>query len=162
MTHDASWRPDPEGMARLRADAERIIAKAAMLPVKDAAFALWRQKHELNEGLLPPMTPEQQRIARATPMAEITAKLKRDRDFAHEGPTFDWLKQAHPHASDAELKAAIIAAVSFEDTCFRQFELLGGFDTHIDRAMTAARRKHPGFLETTYRDAEGWVLYLYK
>jgi hypothetical protein len=158
MTDDESWRPDPEGMARLRADAQRIIAKAATLPVRDAAFELWRQKHQLDDGLLPPMTPEQRRVAQATPMAEISAQLKRNRDFAHEGPTFDRLKQAHPHASDAELKAAIIAAVSFEDTCFRQFELIGD----IDRVMTIARREHPGFLETTYRNAEHWVQYLYK
>ncbi len=149
-------------MARLRADAEAIIAKAAMLPVKDAAFAIWAQKHELDEGLLPPMTPEQQRIARATPMAEISAQIQRDRDFAHEGPTFDRLKQAHPQASDAELKAAIIAAMKFDDDCFRDFPHTGDFYKNIERALANARRKNPGYLETTYRDAGNRIFYYMK
>jgi hypothetical protein len=46
------------------------------------------------------------------------AQIKYEHDFAQDGPTFDKLKRTHPHTGDAQLKAAIIAAVKFDDDCF--------------------------------------------
>ena len=47
--------------------------------------------------------------------------MRHDRDFAQDGPAFIHLKSAHPRASDADIKQAIIAAVRFEDACFKYF-----------------------------------------
>jgi hypothetical protein len=152
-----------EGMAQLRADAMRIIAEAAKLPLKDAAYALWRQKHRLDEGLLPPMTPEQVAKARAKPMEEFAKRYRFERDHAQDGPTFDRLKMAHPHASEADMKQAIVAAVKFEDELSENYEYRTGcFGESIDRALAKARRKHPGYLEDTYHQAGNWLVYMMK
>jgi hypothetical protein len=59
--------------------------------------------------------------ARERSMREIDAEIKHERDFAQDGPAFDRLKRAHPQAADAELKQAIIDAVTFDEECFRNF-----------------------------------------
>jgi hypothetical protein len=92
-----------------------IIAKAARLPLPDAAYAIWRHKaifERLEGRLWPPRdfsTPE----ASKRSMQEIGATLKHEHDFAQDRPTFDRLKRAHPHATDAELKQAIVAAAAY-------------------------------------------------
>ena len=46
-------------------EVETIIAEAAKLPLRDAAFSLWRQRPRLDALEGSPMTPEDIRIARA-------------------------------------------------------------------------------------------------
>jgi hypothetical protein len=103
---------------------EKIIAEAATLPLKDAAFALWRQRPRLDtlEGR---PTSEEVRVNRAMSPEQLSAKLRYDRDHAQDGPTFDRLKPAHPQADDADIKQAIIAAVKFDDDCFKNFSYDG-------------------------------------
>lgn len=139
---------------------EKIIAEAAALPLNDAAYALWREKSRLDSLELPPMTPEQRAIAMAKPIAEISAEIRYERDHAEDGRTFGRLKRAHPEAEDAEAKQAIVAAVRFDDCCFRCFDLAqGDFSERIERAVALAARDHPGYLEQTYRLARYHVGY---
>src|SRR5258708_24383139 len=89
-----------------------IIAEAATLPLRDAAYTIWREKStfERLEGRIWPQrdfsTPE----ASKRSMQEIGSALKYEHDFSQDGPTFDRLKRAHSHARDAELKYAIVPA----------------------------------------------------
>jgi hypothetical protein len=139
----------------------QIVAEAAKLPLNDAAFALWRQKSRLDtlEGR---PTPEEVLAFRAMTAKQQAAKLKHDRDHADDGPIFAHLKQAHPQASDADIKKAIIAAVRFDTDCFRYFKLHGDFWECCVRAVAVAAKKHPHFLDQTYKDARNHVAYYMK
>jgi hypothetical protein len=137
-----------------------IIAEAAKLPLKDAAFSLWRQHLRLDtlEGR---PTDEQVRIYRAMSPAQQSAKYRHERDHAEDGPSFTHLKRAHPRASDTEIKLAIMAAVKFDDACAKYFST----DYRIDfwqrcvDAVARAEKENPGFLESTYQYARNQVAY---
>lgn len=137
-----------------------IIGEASRLPVRDAAYLIWREKttFERLEGRR--WRPRDMRTpaVAARSMRRISAQLKRERDTAQDGPTFDRLKRAHPRADEAELKEAIVAAVKFDDDCFRYFSSdSGDYWDHVVRAVARAGRDHPSYLATTYRDARNWV-----
>jgi hypothetical protein len=140
-----------------------LITEASRLPLRDAAYAIWLQKStfERLEGRVWPLrdfsTPE----AAEKSSRESYAQIKYERDFAQDGPSFDRLKRAHPHAADVELKEAIIAAVKFDNDCFKYFSYGHGEDylENVPRAVAQAAQHHPPYLETTYRDAQNWVAY---
>jgi hypothetical protein len=140
-----------------------LVAEAASLPLRDAAYAIWRQKpsfERLEGRVWPPRdfsTPEAAEKSRQASYAQ----MKYEHDFAQDGPTFDRLKRAHPHAADSELKEAIIAAVKFDDDCFRYFSYGRGEDylENVPRAVARAAQENPPYLETIYRDAQNWVAY---
>lgn len=95
---------------------------------------------------------------------EFRAQLKHEHDFAQAGPTFDRLKRAHPRATDDELKQAIIAAVKFDDDCFKYFRH-GRAEDYWDMCILAVERAatdNPPYLEATYRDARNYVAYCMK
>jgi hypothetical protein len=142
---------------------DALIAEAAALPLPDAAYALWRQKSTFERLELRRWEPKDMSTpaAQEKSMREITAQIKLEHDFAQDGPTFDRLKRAHPRAGDAELKAAIVAAVKFDDDCFRYFSYGRAEDywASVIRAVALAARDNPPYLETTYRDARNWVAY---
>jgi hypothetical protein len=141
----------------------RSFADAAQLPLKDAAFALWRRKPRLDALELPPRTPEEIAKARAAPMAEISARIQYQRDHAQDGPTFGRLKRAHPQATDADVKQAIVAAVKFDDDCFRYFRYgRNDYMEGVERAVALAAGDNPGYLAKTYRDAENHVAFYMK
>ena len=144
--------------------AETIIAEAARLPLKDAAFELWRQKPRLDTFEGPRMTPEEIRAAHALSPQEVSAKVRYQRDHAQDGPTFQRLKRAHPDADDAEAKLAIIAAVQFDDACFRHFTVDStDYWQRVVRAVELARqRESPGYLESTYQVACNNLAYYMK
>lgn len=139
-----------------------LIAEAAQLPLRDAAYLLWRQKttFERLEGRIWPKRDMSTPEARERSMREISAQTKYERDFSQDGPTFERLKRAHPNADDAEAKQAIVAAVKFDDDCFRYFSS-GQRDylENVDGAVARAARANPPYLESTYRDARYWVAY---
>ncbi|SIO56914.1 hypothetical protein SAMN05443247_08404 [Bradyrhizobium erythrophlei] len=144
-------------------EVEKILAEAARLPLKDAAYALWRQSPRLDTLEGQPMTAEEHAATAARPMAEIMAKMKHDHDHAEDGRTFGRLKRAHPRASDADVKTAIIAAVKFDDDCFRYYEEAhGDFGERIERAVELAARKNPGYLQRTYQKAKYYIGYYMK
>jgi hypothetical protein len=70
-----------------------ILAQVAILPLADAAYALWRQKvrfEQLEHRSWPPRdhsTPE----ATEKSIQESRAQIKYEHDFAQDGPTFDKL-----------------------------------------------------------------------
>ena len=138
-----------------------IVASAAKQPLLDAAFELWRWRYRLDSIEGRP-TAEEVCINRTLTPEQISAKYRRDRDHAHEGPTFGYLKRAHPHADDAAIRQAIIMAVKFEDATFEHFNWNGDFWDCVVRAVAQAARQYPDFLETTYRDARNNVAYYYK
>lgn len=145
---------------------DELIAEAAALPLHDAAYALWRQKSTFERLEMRRREPKDLSTpeAQETSIREITEQFKLEHDFAQDGPTFDRLKRAHPQAGDAELKAAIVAAVKFDDDCFRYFSYrrVEDYWASVIRAVAAAARDNPPYLETTYRDARNWVAYSMK
>ena len=146
-----------------QADFDRIVADAAPLPLKDAAYALWRRRYRL-QTLEGRPRPEEVRAFRAMTPTEQAASMRRDRDFAQDGPAFGWLKASHPRAADSDIKQAIIAAVKFESACFKYFEQdnIGDYWDCCVRAVAKAARENPGFLDDTHRAAENDVAYYYK
>jgi hypothetical protein len=145
-------------------DVETIIAEAAKLPLRDAAFSLWRQRPRLDALEGPPMTPEDIRIARALSLEEVSAKVRFSHDHAQDGATFDRLKRAYPQACDTEIRLAIIAAVRFDDACFKYFTVDStDYWQRVVRAVALAQRhENPGYLEGTYEDARYHVAYYMK
>ena len=139
-----------------------IYAEAATLPLKDAAFQFWRYKSNFDSEELPPIdwnTPEAQQRFKES----FAESYRREREFAHEGPTFDRMKRVHPHATDADIREAIKAAVKLDDDCNRYFDRnYTDFFKAIDAAVAKAKRDNPGFLDTTYRAAGSYLLFLWK
>jgi pyruvate/2-oxoglutarate dehydrogenase complex dihydrolipoamide acyltransferase (E2) component len=138
-----------------------IIASAAKQPLLDAAFEIWCRRYRLDSIEGRP-TAEQVRINRTLTPEQISAKLRSDRDHAHEGPMFGYVKRAHPHAGDDAIRQAIITAVKLEDATFTHFNWNGDFWDCVVRAVAKAAAEYPDFLETTYRDARNNVAYYYK
>jgi hypothetical protein len=161
--HSDRSNPTPSKQTPMT-DVEIIIAEAAKLPLRDAAFSLWRQRPRLDALEGPPMTPEDIRIARALSLEEVSAKVRFSRDHAQDGATFDRLKRAHPQASDTEIRRAIIAAVRFDDACFKYFTVDStDYWQRVVRAVALAQRhENPGYLEGTYEDARYHVAYYMK
>jgi hypothetical protein len=138
-----------------------IVASAAKQPLLDAAFELWCRRYRLYSIEGRP-TDEEARIYRTLTPEQIAAKYRWDRDHAHEGPMFGYLKRAHPHADDAAITQAIIVAVKFEDATFEHFKWNGDFWDCVVRAVARAAAQYSDFLDTTYRDARKNVAYYYK
>jgi hypothetical protein len=138
-----------------------FIASAAKQPLCDAAFELWRWRYRLDSIEGRPIT-EEVRINRTLTPEQLAAKYRYDRDHAHEGPMFGYLKRAHPHASDEAIRQAIITSVKFEGAAEAHFKWDGDFWACIVRAVAQAAAQYPDFLETTYRDARNNLAYYMK
>jgi hypothetical protein len=136
----------------------KVIAEAAKLPLMDAAFLLWRQQIWLDtlEGR---PTAEEIAINRALTPEQWMTKYRYQRAHAYEGPMLGHLTRAHPHADEKDIRHAIIAAVAFDDDCFKYFDQNGDFWGRCVRAVALAAKNHPGYLDTTYRDACNHVAY---
>jgi len=144
-------------------EADEILAEARALPLKDAAFLLWRESSRLDLFAWRALPAKVRSMFRARPAAEITAGIRHEHDHAEDGLTFDRLKLAHPAADDAEVRHAIIGAVKFDDACFGYFDKGNGeFGARFTRAVELAARDHPGYLELTYRRARYYVSYYMK
>ena len=150
-------RTEPSAEAQIAA----IVASAAKQPLLDAAFELWRWRYRLDSIEGRP-TAEEVRINRTLTPEQIGAKYRHDRDHAHEGPMFGYLKRAHPHADDAAIRQAIIVAVKFEGATEAYFKWDGDFWQCVVRAVAQAAAQYPDFLETTYRDARNNLAYYMK
>ncbi|MBR0844330.1 hypothetical protein JQ607_29365 [Bradyrhizobium liaoningense] len=138
-----------------------IIASAAKQPLLDAAYELWRRRYRLDliEGR---PTAEESRVNRTLTPGQLSAKYRHDRDHAHEGAMFGYLKRAHPGADDQAIRHAIITAVKFEDDYNKHFDWNGDFWDCVVRAVAQAARSYPDYLETTYRDARNDLAYYMK
>jgi hypothetical protein len=147
------------------AQVQKIIADAATRPLRDAAYLLFRQQdwfNRLEDEAAGPYRDEAARQA-ARERSIARAKVMLDRANAHNGPTFARLKQAHPGCGDDELKAAIKAAVKFDDDCFASYPHERGdeWDKAV-RAVASAARKNPSYLDGTLHDAANRVAYYMK
>ena len=144
------------------AEIAAIVAEAAELPLLDAAYAVWRRRYRL-DSLEGRPTPERVAAFRAMSPPEQAAHLRHDRDTAQDGPTFTHLKSAHPCASDGEVKQAIVAAVRFEDACFRYFADDGtDYWQRCVHTVALAAKESPGFCEDTCQLARNDVAYYNK
>jgi hypothetical protein len=144
-------------------EADEIIAEARELPLKDAAFLLWRECSKLDLLAWRAMPSAMRAMLRPRPAAESAAEIRYEHDHAEEGLTFDRLKLAHPEADDADVRYAIIAAVKFDDACFGYFDKgRGEFGERFRRAVELAARDHPGYLEHTYQRARYYISYFMK
>jgi hypothetical protein len=138
-----------------------ILARAAPLPLKDAAWMLDRDMLRL-DGLEGRPTKEQVRLYRAMTPEQQNEHRRHKRQHADEGPMFGYLKRTHPQADDTDVRAAILEAVRFQDDCSRFLRWDGDFWDCIVRAVAEAAKKHPGFLEQTYNHARNHLAYLWK
>ena len=140
---------------------EAFIASAAKQPLLDAAFELWRWRYRLDSIEGRP-TAEQVRINRTLTPQQMAEKYRYDRDHAHEGSMFGYVKRAHPRADDNAIRQAIITAVKFEGAAEAHFKWDGDFWDCVVRAVAQAAAEYPDFLETTYRDARNNLAYYMK
>jgi len=138
-----------------------MIEKVAPLPLDDAAFALWRQMSRLDRLEGRP-TDEQVQTYRDMTPEQWHDHYRYEREHAYDGPMFGYLKRSHPRANEIDIKLAIIEAVRFYDDCSKYFKWNGDFWECIVRAVAQAQTKHPGYLDTTYRDARNHLAYLMK
>ncbi|WP_441235771.1 hypothetical protein [Bradyrhizobium sp. 930_D9_N1_4] len=138
-----------------------FIASAAKQPLLDAAFALWCRRFRMDtiEGR---PTDEEVRFYRMLTPEEFSARYRYERDHAHEGPMFGYLKRAHPRADDNAIRQAIITSVKFEGAAEKHFNWNGDFWDCVVRAVAQAAAQYPDFLETTYRDARNNLAYYMK
>ncbi|MEZ2141342.1 hypothetical protein AAE026_03370 [Bradyrhizobium sp. DN5] len=138
-----------------------FVASASKQPLLDAAFELWRWRFRLNSIEGRP-TAEEVRINRTLTPQQMAEQYRYERDHAHEGPMFGYLKRAHPHADDDAIRQAIITAVKFEGAAEAYFKWDGDFWACVVRAVAQAATEYPDFLETTYRDARNNLAYYMK
>ncbi|MBA2402623.1 MAG: hypothetical protein H0V72_28800 [Bradyrhizobium sp.] len=96
----------------------RTIAEASVLPLKDAAYLLWRECSTLDLLAWRAMPPEVRDLFRSRRAGENSIEVKFGHDQPEDGLTFDRLQLTHPSIDDAEVRQAIIAAVKFHDACF--------------------------------------------
>ena len=147
----------------LAAQIEAVLAEAARLPLKDAAYFLWMEKSRLDRLERPSRTDEERAKAMAMSSDEITARIRYEHDHAQDGKTFERLKRAHPQADEAEARRAIVAGVKFNDDCFKNFSLAStDYDRRANHAIALATQENPGYLPSTYRLARYWVTYYMK
>ncbi|BAC49438.1 bll4173 [Bradyrhizobium diazoefficiens USDA 110] len=158
-------RARQRGMNRTEPSAEEqieaFITSAAKQPLLDAAFELWRWRYRLDSIEGRP-TAEEVRINRTLSPQQMAEKYRYDRDHAHEGSMFGYVKRAHPRADDNAIRQAIITAVKFEGAAEAHFKWDGDFWDCVVRAVAQAAAEYPDFLETTYRDARNNLAYYMK
>lgn len=137
------------------------IASAAKQPLLDAAFELWF-RHSRMDTLEGRPTDEEVQFYRTLTPAQYRERFQYERDHAHEGPMFGYLKRAHPNADDDAIRQAIVTAVKFASATEAHFRLDGDYWECVVRAVAQAAVQYPGFLETTYRDARNYLAYYMK
>jgi hypothetical protein len=137
-----------------------LFDRAAQLPLMDAAFLLWTQRHNINWAEAPP-NPRPHPSANLSDPAifkqvvrSAIAAVEFERDNAQYGVTFQRLRKIHPDANDADLQSAIRAAVKLDQDCFKHFAYsAAGLGEDAERAVDLARRANPGFQDSTYTAA---------
>lgn len=139
--------------------------EACRVPLKDAAFHLWRFKTYFDE--LEFGTQQYIEVDAATEEAMhrkgVMGRINYEHDHAERGSTFDRLKRAHPNAKDDDVREAIKAAVKMMDDCEKYFDgNYTDFGRAIDGALAKAKRNNPGFLDDTWLHAGGWLVYVMK
>lgn len=145
-------RPDPLPLTPLT---ERLIAEAAAMPLRDAAYALWWQRSFfIREGEAASPQDLSNRADAVVYGQMLAEDLTQDRIAAPDSGAVLRLRRAHPRASEADLRDAILAAVKFDDNCNRFFANDStDYWQQVERAIDRASRLSPGYLDTTLRDA---------
>ncbi|EKS38668.1 hypothetical protein [Afipia clevelandensis] len=142
--------PDPLPLTPTTA---RLIAEAATLPLRDAAFALWWQRSTfIREGEAASPQDLSNRADAIVYGQMLADALAQDRIAAPGSGAILRLRRAHPLANDAELRDVILAVVKFDDDCNRFFANDStDYWQQVERAVDRASRLSPGYLGTTLR-----------
>ena len=141
----------------------RTIAEASVLPLKDAAYLLWRECSTLDLLAWRAMPPHIRDLFRSRRAGGNSTEVNFEHDHPEDGLTFDRLQLTHPGVDDAEVRQAIIAAVRFDDACFGYFDKIKGeFGARFKRAVELAARDYPGYLDLTYQRARYYISYYMK
>jgi hypothetical protein len=140
------------------AEINAFIERASRLPLNDAAYYLWRWRHErywrqeINRDEKVPPPPVYDLLIPTVDSSfrraiDVRRMVEFDYDNAHRGPTFERLKRAHPGTDDHELQRAIELAVRFYRDCMRYFSYSADNDIGDDvkKAMDLARKENPNF-----------------
>ena len=141
---------------------ESIWKEARELPLKDAAFQLWRYRHRFDdeEFVRAEIRPRSKVAAEAEHMKTVMAQIKHEHDFAHEGPNFT--AEGRARGKGRDIREAIKAAVKMMDACEKYFDGTLDFGAAIDNALARAKRENPGFLDDTWYQAGNWLVYVMK
>ena len=139
---------------------DQIIEDASRLPVFDAAYELLVKRQQLDRLEQTAPSPRLQHANLSDPefiksaMRDAYARVQHQMRTAHDGPTFERLKRAHPETNDDDLKRAVKAAVKLEQDCVRYFSYEdSNYSNDVTRAIELAKRDNPGFQERTYESA---------
>jgi hypothetical protein len=140
------------------AEINAFIERASRLPLNDAAYYLWRWRHErywrqeINRDEKVPPPPVYDLLIPTVDSSfrraiDVRRMVEFDYDNAHRGPTFERLKRAHPGTDNHELQRAIKLAVRFYRDCMRYFSYSADNDIGDDvkKAMDLARKENPNF-----------------
>ena len=146
---------------------QEIVARASRLPLLDAAYYLLRRLPEIDRAevasessvgssssLPAPVQPVSQAMMGRL-VRQAFASIGRERSGALESHMFAYLSSVHPHASEADLQAAIRTAAKFESDCLKCFSETteNPRRSRHSRAIGEAKRHNPGFQESTYEEA---------
>jgi hypothetical protein len=132
-----------------------IMKRAAALPLRDAAFELWRTRdffiREANHAA-PQDCSDPERAAAYGRL--FAAALASDRRAAPDSGVLARLRRTHPQAANAERAEALRAAVAFDEDCIKFYPHERGDDwDKASRAVAEASRHHPGYSEETLEAA---------
>jgi hypothetical protein len=168
--HHPCWKPNCDGLnlaSCMMTLWEKTKESLGVLPLLDAAYQLWMQRHRLDREETPTRArtpanavnpPDVVTIRKL--INEAIPRVIEERKTAHEGKTFTRLKAVHPEANDDDLKAAIKRAVMLDIDCVRNFSYMSPhyFDD-CRRAVELSRAENPGFSDETYRLAEQHLMF---
>jgi hypothetical protein len=146
------------------------ISRLSKVSLNDAAFDLWGNRHFFDPQDPPALFKKQrqainrfltrifgERFARRRSYAAV----KRDIETAPDGRTFKRMKIIFPRVANSDLKTAIRAAVKLDNDCAKHFSYSDdGLWQDVQRALTVARTRNPGFSEETYERAKSRLAFL--
>lgn len=137
----------------------KLIAQAAALPLRDAAFALWRYRDAFIREAEAQAPEDLSDRTLALAYGRLLADgMVQDRVAAPTSGNTLRLRQAHPDASERDVREAILAAVAFTDAfndCFSAPD--DDLQRAAERAVARAARQHSGFSQSTLDDAANWL-----
>lgn len=140
----------------------RVMGKAAELPLMDAAYHLWIHKGQLDcfEGFIPPPKLPSTDWTDSEIFRKVVQTATHDiqacQEDAHFGTTFLRLEKLYPEASMKDLQRAVRTAVKLDMDCSRSFSYESPhYLDDVTRAVEAVKVANPGFQEATYEAA--WI-----
>jgi hypothetical protein len=137
------------------------IQEASQLPLVDAAYILWANRHYLDDyerSMSLTGLAKTTNDPKGVSNEELHRRIRFEIDNAEHGPTFHRLKGIHPTASEQDIRYAIRMAVTLDEGSKNKFSYSAerSLFEDIRLAIEAAKREHPDFkfLDSTYKRLE--------